>query len=495
MRLETETTVFKKDSVKDAIKNKVVHGANPTGDFQVGDTWFNPNEGYKMYSWNGTGWSPEQLDTDAIKAGAIKAGNIDAGAVTADKIGAHSVTVDKLVVGDMSNLATVNENDPNSMVTTPISLATSWAVINQTTGLRGIIKADASQTQMALSQHQIPNFFAAGDELYYSFRVRAVTTARSIGIRIAAYDANKTLLGSVGKTISITTTVALYTGTISIADGSTWAWANAVYYTLYISDTNGSGDQLRIINAVVRKKSTGDMLIDGTITADKLSADAIDGKTITGATIRTPAGKGWKLTHIDYVDTPSSPYNSIGKDANYETYNAIEQEGFETLDANGALKSLMSSVRMDLYRDNTFLKSVFGWYLADAVYSPTIYTDNGEVATTGANVSSNKIALKPIDIDNLPSGLSQWTTLGGSWYYKVGTRVHVHVAVSGLTADTNVSIGTLLAGFRPYNTIVAAGRGSTGSDFASMWVASNGTVTIRSTTASAAVDVEYDAFN
>ena len=492
-------------------KNKVIYsGKEPDGmDFAVGDTWFNTSDEYTIYVWDGSNWSQAELGQNAIAANAIRAKHIYSGsvtadkiaanAVTADKIRANSVTVDKLVVGDMSNLATVNENDPNSMVTTPASLATSWAVISQTTGLRGIIKADASQTQIALSQHQIPNFFAVGDELYYSIRVRAISTARSIGIRVAAYNAEKTLLGSVGKTISITTTFALYTGTISIADGSTWAWANAVYYTLYISDPNGAGDQLRIINAVVGKKSTGNMLVDGTITADKLSADAIDGKTITGATIRTPAGTGWEMIHVENPPAGHAYFEEPMPGSSEDTYMNLQQDGLKSLNLSNTIRSLMASVRLKLYNGgdsaSQLIKTIYGWYLKDMVYAPVMYTENGEVATIAPNKSGLTISLTPINIGNFLDFISPWTTLGGCWYYKVGTRVHLHIAVTGLTADTNTNICVMEGGFRPYGTIVAAGRGSTGSDFASMWVASNGTVTIRSTTTNAVVDIEYDAFN
>ena len=494
MRLETETTVFKKDSVKDAIKNKVVHGANPTGDFQVGDTWFNPNEGYKMYSWNGTGWSPEQLDTDAIKAGAIKASLIDAGAITADKIGANEITVDKLVVGDMSNLATVNEWDPGSMAVSPEGYESATQRVNSTTGLMAIVKAADTNTHLALSNGYIPNIFKTGDELYYSLRARAVSTARTVYLMVAAYTKSGdtyTRLGDCRVSLSLTTssTYSGYTGTIVLEDGSTWAWSNnsskpiATHYMIYILDNNGSGDQIRLIQVEIRKKNTGDIITGG---------------TIEGSTIRTPAGEGYEMVHVDNLDDGVSYFETPFPSGVIDTYMAMRQSGVESSDSSNVLRGKIVSTLLKLYQHDTsaahFVQSLYGWYISDMIFSPKIYTEDGEVATIGPNKSGIQIRLTPVDINNAISGTS-WSTLGGCWYYKIGSRVHLHIAVSGLTANTNADIYTMPAGFRPYGTVVAAGRGNDGSTFASMWVSSAGVVTIRSTGTNAAVDIEYDAFN
>lgn len=494
MRLETETTVFKKDSVKDAIKNKVVHGANPTGDFQVGDTWFNPNEGYKMYSWNGTGWSPEQLDTDAIKAGAIKASHIDAGAVTADKVGANEITVDKLVVGDMSNLATVNEWDPGSMATYPEGYESAAQKVNNTTGLMAIVKAADANTHLALSNGYIPNIFKTGDEIYYSLRARAVGTARTVYLVVAAYAKSGdtySRLGDCRVSLSLNaSSYTKYTGTIVLNDGQNWAWSNnssnytiANHYMIYILDNNGSGDQVRLIQVEIRKKNTGDIITGG---------------TIEGSTIRTPAGEGYEMVHVDNLDDGVSYLETPLPSGVIDTYMTMRQSGVESSDSSNVIRGKIISTLLKLYQHDTsaahFVRSLYGWYIGDMIFSPKIYTEDGEVATIGPNKSGIQIRLAPVDINDAISGTS-WSTLGGCWYYKIGSRVHLHIAVSGLTANTNTDVYTMSRGFRPYGTVVAAGRGSTGSDFASMWVASNGTVTIRSTTASAAVDVEYDAFN
>ena len=62
-------------SVNNAIngKNTVYYqAAQPTGGtYTTGDTWFDTDDGYKIYVWNGTAWTASQLGANAIANGAI----------------------------------------------------------------------------------------------------------------------------------------------------------------------------------------------------------------------------------------------------------------------------------------------------------------------------------------------------------------------------------------------------------------------------------------
>lgn len=81
--------------------------AQPAGsDFQVNDIWFDTDDGFKMYYWNGTAWtaatygesaiSGAAVTADKLAASAVTAGKIASGAVTADKIAANAVTAGKI---------------------------------------------------------------------------------------------------------------------------------------------------------------------------------------------------------------------------------------------------------------------------------------------------------------------------------------------------------------------------------------------------------------
>lgn len=512
-----------------ASKNAVIYAEEEPGgtSWNVGDTWFDTDDGYSMHVWNGETWDTAALDYNSLAANAIRAVHIFAGAVTADKIAANAVTADKiaagsittnkLFVGDMTNLVTVNENDPNSMITNWNGYNTTSIQINSN-GQRAVVKANlelptpTEQTTIALTNKFVPNtLLSAGDKLYYSIRARVITTARNVTLRVGAWDETKTWLGSNSATLSLTTdtSVPKYTGTITLTDNPTNAsnlvWAKAAYYVIYINDANGGSDQIRFFNAEVRKKSTGALIIDGTITAEKLSADAIDGKTITGGVLKTADGTMWLVDYNSQLGSINS-----GLDLNPSSYAKLDSGELSFIQKSGGNEVERASLRPMRFRVVTSSGSVlgtsYGWYCENAFYADHIYTGEGEVITYkdlnsvydtfGGDDDDENLAdatkhnFTPTDI-----ALEPWSTLGNCWYYKIGSRVHLHVAVTGLTADTNTEVYTMAAGYRPMTTIVAAGRANNGSQFASMWIGSGGKIAVRSVGTSAAVDIEYDAFN
>jgi hypothetical protein len=80
-------------------------------------------------------------------------------------------------------------------------------------------------------------------------------------------------------------------------------------------------------NGIPPSSITADLLADGSVTGTKLSADAIDGKTITGAFIRTAAtGKRWELS--------STPANQL---RGYSGRPEEDQPGVFEVDSNSLL--------------------------------------------------------------------------------------------------------------------------------------------------------------
>lgn len=105
-------------------KNKVFHQNDaPTTGMITNDTWFDTNDGYKMYRYNGTSWVAEAFGSSAIanlaitnakiadatiqsaKIATLDAGKITTGTLAADRIGANSITASKIA----SKTITANE--------------------------------------------------------------------------------------------------------------------------------------------------------------------------------------------------------------------------------------------------------------------------------------------------------------------------------------------------------------------------------------------------
>ena len=110
-------------------KNKIYHQASaPTGGtYVVGDTWFDTDDGYKMYRWSGSAWVAEQFGNAAIVDLAItnakiangtiqnaKISTLDAGKITTGTLDAARIATGSLSVSQISGLSTELSNKVTS---------------------------------------------------------------------------------------------------------------------------------------------------------------------------------------------------------------------------------------------------------------------------------------------------------------------------------------------------------------------------------------------
>lgn len=101
------------------------------------------------------------------------------------------------------------------------------------------------------------------------------------------------------------------------------------------------------------------------------------------------------------------------------------------------------------------------------------------------------------DTSITPNTGSNYSSYGESYYYKKGTRVHVHLGLQGLTAASANSIITLPSGYRPRNQVAFKGIGGTALSNSTMLITSAGVVTVypESGQTYACVDADFDAYS
>lgn len=90
---------------------------------------------------------------------------------------------------------------------------------------------------------------------------------------------------------------------------------------------------------------------------------------------------------------------------------------------------------------------------------------------------------------------SQYTSMGGCWYYKIGYRVRVHIAVSNITATTITTLWQMPTGYRPKSMISIAGQGYGYNNAMRARIQPSGEVMVYSANTYANVYMEYDAFS
>jgi len=133
---------------------------------------------------------------------------------------------------------------------------------------------------------------------------------------------------------------------------------------------------------------------------------------------------------------------------------------------------------------------------------PLVVGTNCEVSQT---ITQQTMGINDVSL-LLPTSIRKVPTLNygtiannGTFYYKIGTRVHVNIAVTGLgSVSSAVVLFTLPEGYRPSNYIVYSGyTGShkTASEAPKGFIGSSGTVTYDPTPSGVVyASVEFDAF-
>lgn len=110
-------------------KNTIYYqNSQPTGGtYAVDDTWFDSDDGYKMYTWNGTAWSGFQLGNSAIaeiSATKITAGSLAAGVIVTSNLSAGQITTGSLSSAIIATTA-LNANNITSGTITGVTFQTS----------------------------------------------------------------------------------------------------------------------------------------------------------------------------------------------------------------------------------------------------------------------------------------------------------------------------------------------------------------------------------
>ena len=189
------------------------------------------------------------------------------GAITATKIAANSIGAMHMTISDSTNLATVNEQYA-------ASIPTDFSDDFKATISGGyLVKKVATQQYLMLTDYTA-NSFAENDELYYEFYGKAAT-AGNITLNVWGYTGTPpthTYSHGHGSSISLTTTEKFYSGTIKLSNAN---WKNVTTYLIGFSDTRDPKSQIYIKKAIVRRKSAGELIVDGAIQADHIAANSI----------------------------------------------------------------------------------------------------------------------------------------------------------------------------------------------------------------------------
>jgi hypothetical protein len=240
-----------------------------------------------------TAISDEAITTPKLAANAVTAGKIAVGSITTDKLTVGDTT-NRLPGADLDNLDSWGDEGPES--DTDRNKHGDWSItIGSVHGKRNLTAVATDDHETHIYGRLFP--VQPGELLSTSFGVHGNWMTGYARPWFYTYDQDGNQVGSTSGSFSGRA------GT-DAADGgyhtvtADYTIPDNVYFLQwrpYISSGN-KGKTADFYDMSVRRKVGGVLIEDGAVTADKIQADALDGKTITGAKIRTAAtGKRWEL--------------------------------------------------------------------------------------------------------------------------------------------------------------------------------------------------------
>lgn len=132
---------------------------------------------------------------------------------------------------------------------------------------------------------------------------------------------------------------------------------------------------------------------------------------------------------------------------------------------------------------------------------PSTYPEN-QIHDAYSTSTTDTYSCNYINSHNLKSSIihqvtptvgSNYEMYGNTYYYKVGSRVHVHVGIS-INAQTYTTILTLPVGFRPKTMLGFVGVGSGLDNFAGLQIGTDGSIATIAKNGYVIADMEFDTF-
>lgn len=163
---------------------------------------------------------------------------------------------------------------------------------------------------------------------------------------------------------------------------------------------------------------------------------------------------------------------------------------------------------VDTYTSKTVTRGLpIFWWNKDGVYDGNNkkFLVEGEAPTTKneyTTSTTDTYSCDYINSHNLKSSIihqvtptvgSNYELYGNTYYYKVGSRVHVHVGIS-INVQSYTTIFTLPVGFRPQTMLGFVAVGSGLDNFAGLQIGTDGTIATIAKNGYVLADMEFDTF-
>lgn len=246
-------------------KNKIIFSTSAASGtaYSTGDIWFQKTGSTIIGQWEfvSGAWASRTLTNAVIST--LDAGKITTGTLAAARIAAGTITAEKLAIGDASNMAEIGANPAgNTVIVSGVTHdapgpAGGWFQRSVTTG----------QTHLFRNQKG-PVPFRTGERLRISFDAYA-SVVDNVQISLYLYG-NASVVQLLGPAFDLDTVADSYTFEAEITADT----VGKTSFTLGLSSI-AAGTQTYLRNVRVYRMNAGELVVDGSIIADKLAAGSV----------------------------------------------------------------------------------------------------------------------------------------------------------------------------------------------------------------------------
>ena len=358
---------------------------------------------------------------------------IDGGYIQAD-----TITAKHMAIGDFNNYSQLVKGK---------SLTNRYGTATWIEGVSNHSYWVTTNRYFPFTVNETLNPFKASDRVQIKFDAYTPSTRNvQVGIWFYSGTAADTNIGTNTADVSCSATWDTKTVNLTLPSGNTYV--QSAKYIAILIENGTSGERIEVRNVTIRRLVAGDLIVDGAITAakissgaitaDKLAANAITSKTITGSTITGGTISGATITSETLMKTYGGMYvgseiwggfakNSSGT---YESINQFNIKASKNLFLQGNNVYIYPSTGEVKIGDTSSYDNL----RARCLYAQEIvYTDDIRARTTGAALTMENISMRAAN------AYVQFTS--GLGVVRVKGRNHLYLQTGGNTGgDTSAEI-------------------------------------------------------
>ncbi|MER7937949.1 MULTISPECIES: hypothetical protein [unclassified Streptomyces] len=318
-----------------------------------------------------------------LAAGSVTATAIQAGSIDATHIKAGAITADRLAIVGGTNMLP----DPSFEGAGGAALVagqTYWTIASTGNGSAKSVQVNAVNGSAVIRTLTLATFpILPGQQLRLATDVNPSTDWNGSSVRIYA----RWIDSAGGVTFGFVTNTAPAKGSWSTISGVVTAPAGTVSAEIRLATYDSSAGSVTYDNSVIQPVLGQVQIADGAITADKLDAAAINGKTITGATVQTAAsGRRIKLAADGnlYLYTGASGEKAPGRvstSTGSQVMQIIGPQVNTAIEYGLTLQDTFGSQAVDISADQVTVHGLFA--------SDCIFTGSVTITPTAANTPTS----------------------------------------------------------------------------------------------------------